>query len=112
MAKTDREIIKTQQLGSVDALGLATPAASVAAVHSHSRDYTKVGTENAATNVAATLMFSVRRKHKVSGVTYLTGTNTAADNTNSVYFTVSKMTAGGTAAVVASFNTHAGAQGA
>ncbi len=112
MAKTDRELIKTQQAGSFDAIPLATPVASLASLHSHSRDYTKVGTENAATNVAATLMFSVRRKSKVGGITYLTGTNVAADNTNSVYFTVSKMTAGGTAVVVASFNTHAGAQGA
>ncbi len=110
MAKTDREIIKTQQLGSVDALGLATPAASVAAVHSVSRDFTKLGTENAATNVAATLMFSVRRKQKVSGVTYLTATAAATNNTSYAYFTISKMTAGGTAVVVASYNSHGGAQ--
>lgn len=113
MALTDREIIKERQVGQAQSYGLAgAPKDAVAAAHSHTRDFAKVGTENAATNVAETLMYVVNRKGLTKTVKYLTGTNVATDNTDYVVFKVSKSTAGAASVQVASYNTHGGAQGA
>ncbi len=110
---TDREIIKERLAGQATTFGLASGAKdAVSKIHRRSRDFVKVGTENAATNVATTLMFTVKRPTKTVAFTFLTGTNVAADNTNSVTFTISKLTAGAGLTTVATWNTHAGAQGA
>ena len=113
MALTDRSIFKERQAGQAQGYGLAAlPTTGVVAdMHRRQRDFAKVGTENAATNVAETVMFTVKRKSKVVAVEYTTGTNVATDNTDYVVFTISKRT-GATATTVATFNTHGGAQGA
>jgi hypothetical protein len=112
MALTDREIVKERQVGQLQGYGLAAaPLTAVQAIHSRTRDFAKVGTENAATNVAETVMFVTKRKARVKSVGYVTGTNVATDNTDYVVFTISKRT-GATATTVATFNTHGGAQGA
>lgn len=79
-------------------------------IHTRSRDCAKVGTENAATNVAETVMFTVNRKSKPT-VKYLTGTNSAQDASNYLVFTISKKTAGASKTTVATYNTHNSAQG-
>ena len=56
-------------------------------------------------------MFSVRKKSKPT-VYFTTPTNVAADNTDYLIFKINKKTAGATSVLVASWNTHGGAQGA
>jgi hypothetical protein len=110
---TDREIIKERDAGRAGTYGLAGKATDeVAKMNRRSFNFTKVGTENAETNVATTVMFTVRRKTKASEILYLTGTTTASDNTDYVKITVSKLTAGAGLTTVATYNTHGGAQGA
>ncbi len=108
---TDREILKLQQIGSLTTTDCTDARATVAAANSTTRSFLKTGTENAATNVAETLMFSVRNKSKPT-VYFTTPTNVAADNTNYLIFKINKKTAGATSVLVASWNTHGGAQGA
>lgn len=113
MALTDREIIKQRLTGVAQSYGLAAdPKAATAAIHTRSRDFAKVGTENAATNVAETLMFPVNRKSIPASIKFTTGTAVASDNTDYVVLTISKRTGTGAAVTVASWNSHGGAQGA
>jgi hypothetical protein len=110
---TDRSILKTQQVGALTtAPDIVAPKTAVANAHTRSRDFPKVGTENAETNVASTVMFTVNRASKTASVQYLTGTTTASDNTDYVVITVKKQTAGAAATTIATYNTHGGAQGA
>lgn len=110
---TDREILKNQQLGALTtAPAVSSPRTAIASAHTRSRDFPKVGTENAETNVAVTVMYSVRRKCRLAGFTYLTGTTTASDNSDYAVITISKQTAGASNTTIATFNTHGGAQGA
>jgi hypothetical protein len=109
---TDREIIKEREAARAGTYGLAGKASDeYTKIHQRSGHFTKVGTENAETNVAATVMFTVNRKSKISTVKYLTGTATATDNTDYLKITVTKQTAGAAATTVATYNTHGGAQG-
>jgi hypothetical protein len=108
---TDRDIIKTQQIGMAQtAPDIVTPKAAVRAIHTRSRDFPKVGTENAATNVAETCMFTVRRASKPAGVYFTGGGSVAGNATDYAYLTVEKMTAGVASGIVASYNTHTSAQ--
>ena len=108
---TDRDILKTAQIGAASTLpDISAPKTAVRAMHTRSYIFPKVGTENAATNVAETCMFTVRRASKPVGV-YFTGGGTVAGNaTDYAYLTVEKMTAGVAAGIVASYNTHTSAQ--
>lgn len=108
---TDREYLKMQQAGALGTTGASNAVTEVARAHRRSRDFMKTGTENAETNVAATLMFTVRRKTKVSEVLYLTGTNVVADTSHYLLFTVTKRTAGAAGVTVATYNSHNSAQG-
>ncbi len=110
---TDRAILKNQQVGALTtAPDIVTPKTAIAQAHTRSRDFTKIGTENAATNVASTVMFTVKRASKTASVSFLSDTTTAADNTDYVVITVKKQTAGASATTIATWNTHGGAQGA
>jgi hypothetical protein len=109
---TDREILKNQQLGALVTTDASSPRTAIEDTHRHSRDFMKTGTENAATNVASTLMFTVKRKSKTRAVNYLTGTNVASNASNYVVITVQKQTAGASATTVATYNTAPSAQGA
>ncbi len=108
---TDREILKLQQVGTVTTAGLAgTAKAAVAAAHTRYRDIPKVGTENAATNVAETVLFTVRHAGKPAYVGFTGGGSVAGNATDYAFLTVEKMTAGVAAGIVASYNTHTSAQ--
>lgn len=107
---TDRELRKFQEAGQMSTSGATDPIGEIAKVHSRSWNFTKVGTENAATNVSETVMFTVNRKTKISSIKYLTGTNSATDNSNYAVITVLKKTAGANSTTVATYNTHGGAQ--
>ncbi len=112
MALTDREIIKERQAGVAQAYGLAaTPKAAVAAVHTRAYVGVKTGTENAATAVAETVLFSVPRKGVAKTVKYINGTNIAASLTDFAYIVVGKSTAGAASTVIATWNTSATAVG-
>ncbi len=108
---TDRAILKLQHEGVLTTAGLASTAkAAVAAAHTRSYVFPKVGTENAATNVAETCMFTVRRAGKPAGVYFTGGGSIAGNATDYALLTVEKMTAGVAAGIVASYNTHTSAQ--
>lgn len=108
---TDREILKLQQLGAfVTADQVVAPAAGISAAHSRTRDFTKVGTENAATNVAETLMFRVARKAKPAAIHWTSKSSVAGNATDYLLLTVSKGTAGAASVPIASWNTHTSAQ--
>ncbi len=112
MALTDREIIKQRQAGQAGSYNLAGSAVdAVAAMHTHSRDCAKTGTENAATNVAETVMFVSNRKGQTKTVKYLNGTNVAANTTDYMVMTVAKSTAGAASTPIATYNTAATAVG-
>ncbi len=108
---TDREMLKLQQVGAATTLPLASTAqAVVAAAHTRTRDFPKVGTENAATNVAETCMFTVRRASRPVGVYFTGGGGVAGNATDYAFLTVEKMTANVAGGIVASYNTHTSAQ--
>jgi hypothetical protein len=111
MAYTDREFRKYQEATALAGTNAVNSTIEIQRIHSRSRDFVKVGTENAETNVAITLMYTVRRKSKLATFHYTTGTNVASDNTDYVKITVSKLTAGAGTTTVATYNTHGGAQG-
>lgn len=112
MAYTDRQLRKYQEAGQLQgATNVSNAVVEVQRIHRRSRDFTKVGTENATTNVASTCMFTVRRKAQVSEVHYLTQTNVAGNATDYVFVTITKKNADGTnATTIASYNTHTSAQ--
>ncbi len=113
MALTDRAIIKERQVGQAQAYGLASSATDgIAAVHTRSRDCLKVGTENAATAVAETVMFTVNRKSQFKTAKLLTNSGITANATHYLHLTVQKRTAGAASVLIASWNTHTSAQGA
>ncbi len=109
---TDREILKLQQVGSLVTTEVTNPRTAVANQNKRSRSFTKLGTENAATNVASTLMFTVKRATRTDSMDYLTATNVASNASNYVVITVNKQTAGAAATAVATYNTSPSAQGA
>lgn len=109
---TDRELRKQQEAGQLGTAGASNARAEVNKIHRRSRDFMKTGTENAATNVAATLMFTVKRQTATAAIDYLTGTNVANDTSDYLVITVTKQTAGTNSKTVATYNTHTSAQGA
>ncbi len=111
MALTDRELVKLAQVGQAQGLGLAAaPKTAVQALHTRSHHCVKVGTENAATNVAETVMFTVNRKGLPLSVKYVTNSAVAGNATDYVLITVQKRVAGVDGGIVASWNTHTSAQ--
>jgi hypothetical protein len=111
MALTDREIIKERQTGQVQSYGVAGSAKdAVAATHTRSINCNKVGTENAATNIAETVICTVNRKSRLASVKYLTNSTVPGNATDSMLFTIAKRTAGAAAVTVATWNTDTGAQ--
>lgn len=112
MTDTDRKKIKDQQKGTyLTAAGIDDADAAVTAMHTRTVCYPKVGTENADTNVAETLMFRVGRKSKPV-VYYTSPVSATANATHYTLLTVTRKTAGVDAGIVATWNTHTSAQGA
>lgn len=110
---TDRNIIKERQAGQAAAYGLAGSAAdAAAAIHTRALNCTKMGTENADTAVAETVMFTVNRKSQVKTIKLLTNSGITANATHYLHLTVQKRTAGAASVLVGSWNTHTSAQGA
>ena len=108
---TDRAILKSMQAGQLNSPGSANNAtAEIGRAHTRSRDFAKVGTENAATAVAETVMFVVKRPSATKAVSFLTGTAIVANATDYFKFTVSKRTGTGAAVPVANWNSHTSAQ--
>jgi hypothetical protein len=112
MPDTDRKKIKDQQEGTyVTAAGISDPHGAVVAMHTRTVCYPKVGTENADTNVAETLMFRVGRKSKPT-IYYTSPLSATANATHYTLITVTRKTAGVDAGIVGTWNTHTSAQGA
>lgn len=111
---TDREYFKRIQKGQFTSENLASaPLTEITEVHSRTREISKFGTENAATNVAETGGLVLARKSKLRSVKLLTGTNVASDNTDYVVVTISKrLSNGASQTTLATLNTHGGANGA
>lgn len=109
MAYTDRELLKQQQAGALGTTAASDPIAEVGSAHTKSINFLKLGTENAATNVAELFVGVVNRKSRVKTVKYVTATNTAADTTD---YVVVKVFKGTSATLLASWNSHSSAQGA
>lgn len=108
---TDRDILKLQQKGALVTTDVTDAGAAIRDAHSRQVVWPKAGTENADTNVAETLMFSVVRASKPT-CRYVGNTTSAANATHYTLLTVIKRTAGVYAGIVASWNTHTSAQGA
>lgn len=108
---TERELFKNQQLGQFTTVATSqqNARAAVQAVHTRTVAILKVGTENADTNVAETLMFRVARK-SIPTIYYTAPTTVAGNATNYVHLFVSKKTAGVDGGIVAQWNTHTSAQ--
>lgn len=112
MASTDRERIKDQQEGVYLTTGGMTNAKSaVDQMHCRALSFPKVGTENAETNVAETVMGFVPHKSRAKKFGLMTGTNIESDNTDYLVVKFFKRKAG-TSTLIGSWNTHGGAQGA
>ncbi len=110
---TDREYLKQQQAGMLNTTGAVNARPEVNSAHSRTFHIQKVGTENAATNVAETVALVVARKAQLSSAKYLTGTNVANDATDYSVVTLYKRTsAGASQTTVATYNTATAAQGA
>ena len=111
MALTDRELVKLAQTGQAQSYGLAAaPKTAVQALHTRSHHCFKTGTENAETNVAETVMFTVNRKGLPLVTKYVTNSGVAGNATDYVLITVAKRTAGVAGGTVATWNTHTSAQ--
>lgn len=111
MSDTDRKRIKDLQEGvHVAIAGITNARTSTHELHRRTRDFLKVGSENAATNVAETYLGTVHRKSKAKNIG-ITSTNVATDNTDYTVIKFFKRKAG-VSTLVGSWNTHGGAQGA
>ena len=111
MADTDRTIAKKLFAGTM--VPAVTDAPTLASDRdSDTRDITKTGSENAATNVAETFTTTVFRKVRPRAISILTGTNIASDNTNYVVISFFKRENSGAGAqtLLGSWNTHGAAQ--
>lgn len=108
---TNRSILKAQQIGALVTTDVTDAQAAIASAHTRYYNFTKVGTENAATNVAETPMFTVRHAAKTSSIYWLSKTTATGNATDYAVITVSKGTAGAATVPVASWNTHTSAQG-
>lgn len=110
---TDREIFKKMQAGQLNSLASSASNALAEIGKVHRKVYTgyKVGTENAATAVAETAMVHVQRQGTVKAVSFVNGTNIAANTTDYTVITVSKSTGGAASVPVATWNTAATAVG-
>jgi hypothetical protein len=110
---TDREYLKQAQSGHIASTGAAAPITEVGYAHTRARDFMKTGSENAATNVAESAMFVVNRKSKLVAADLHVPSNVATSNTDYLTLKVYKRdSAGANQLLVASYNTHGGAQGA
>ncbi len=112
MPDTDRKKLKDFQIGqALSIAGITSAVLAVKSTHARARDYLKTGSENAATNVAELPMIFIKRASKLRGFAILPSANVASDNTDYVVFKFYKRT-GATSTLIASWNTHGGAQGA
>lgn len=108
MATTDRQYLKAQQAGTLATSGATNAVGEVSNAHSRTVNILKIGTENAATNVAEYFAAYVNRKSNVRSVNFMTATNVANDSTD---YSVISVYQGASATLVASWNTHTSAQG-
>lgn len=114
---TDRSIIKAQQAGefrtAATTSAIVDPIGEVAKIHTRSLTFQRIGTENAATNIAETVFGVVNRKSLVKTLKLQTIGAVANDATDYDKFYVYKRTsAGATQTLLGSWNTATAAQGA
>lgn len=111
---TDREYLKRLQTGQFTSENLASNAVGeIVELHKRTRSFVKIGSENAATNVAETPLGRVYRKSKLHAASLTTATtNIAGNNSDYLVLTVYKRTsAGASQTALVSWNTHLGATG-
>lgn len=111
---TDRARLKQLHRGQfVTNNSASDPLGEVAEFHKRQRDVRKLGTENAATNMAETPALYVKRKSILRQLIGLVSANAATNNTNYAVINFYKRLGsnGGSQTLLASWNTHGGGQG-
>lgn len=111
---TDREYLKYQQAGQLATSGAADAKTAVAQAHSKQRTHSMVSSANAETNVSETIIGVVEFKAKVAGVKLTVPTTNIIGNATNYFVTsiYKRTSAGASQTLVASYNSHASAQGA
>jgi hypothetical protein len=112
MSDSDRTAVKKFQKGQFLGIkGVSDAASIVNTIHQHARDFLKTGTENAATNVDESPMFTTGGTRVLKRFNIAPKSNVASDNTDYVVFKIFKRI-NSTSTLVAFWNTHGGANGA
>ncbi len=104
---TDREILKTADVGVAGSMGLAASATTaIASIHSRTRTIQKTGAETAAAAVAETVGLHVTRKSRLKNAWVTTAVAITLSTTNYAVVTLYKRTsAGATPSAIAVYNT-------